>query len=179
MCSSSSSAAESCRDGGPEGGVAAVGSGSACSKGAGADDGKEGDKVSSKSLGWSVAVVGISVSSEASPLCPNGSAGSVVLVGAAVDEEASVGSANVKVFVAMICSIVARSCSDQVVRSTDAKSCLRISSLACGWFDDKSCSVCALAAFTAFCFARSSSCSLALMSLIMVVASCKVFSCCR
>ena len=45
MCSSSSSAAESCRDGGPDGGVAAAMSESACSEGAGAVDGKEGDKV--------------------------------------------------------------------------------------------------------------------------------------
>ena len=144
MCSLSSSA-ESCREGGSDGGVIAMSDGAAMSEGAGAVGGREGDKVW---CCWSagsaavVAVVGsaIVVSSEASPLCPNGCGCgvSVVLVGAAVDEEAAAGSVNVKVFVVTSFSKDVRSCSDQLVISTDDKSCLRISSVACGWFDERS-----------------------------------------
>ena len=134
MCSVSSSAAESSKDGkdgkssASDGGAAAwVG----CSKGA---KGSKG------------AVSVIVESSVASPLCPNGCAGSVVLVGAALEDDASVCSVNVKVVVATRVSKALRLSSGQSVRSIFVKSCLRISSLTCGLADAISCSVCSLAA---------------------------------
>ena len=119
------------------------------SGGANAVGGEAGEMVGCCWLAWSAAVVAvvavvgsfIATSSLASPLCPNGCGGCgvcVVLLGAEVDEEATDGSVNVKVFVATSCSREARSCTDQLVRSTFSKSCLRISSVACGWFDERS-----------------------------------------
>ena len=150
MCSLSSSATESSKDGASDGGAAAWGG---CSKGAGKVVGKDAAKGCAGSV--------IAASSVASPLCPNGCAGSVVLVGAAFEDDASVCSVNVKVVVATRVSKALRLSSGQFVRSIFVKSCLRISSLTCGLADAISCSVCSLAASIAFCFARSSSCSLA------------------